>query len=103
MQPFSGTYTRWLNFVRTPERPVTAFDDSATEPESDDEPALKAGTTQTFPISIANDNALQIKQGSSLLDAAQDRGVRLAGSVYFKNVLKRRWSEVRACLHQSQS
>ena len=30
-----------------------------------------------------------------VLDPARDRGVRLAGSVFFKNVIKRRWSGVR--------
>lgn len=30
-----------------------------------------------------------------VLDGAQNKGVRLAGSVFFKNVIKKRWSEVR--------
>jgi exportin-2 (importin alpha re-exporter) len=30
-----------------------------------------------------------------VLDATQDRSVRLAGSVYLKNVIKSRWEDVR--------
>lgn len=29
-----------------------------------------------------------------VLDSSQSKGVRLAGSVFFKNVIKKRWSEV---------
>jgi exportin-2 (importin alpha re-exporter) len=29
-----------------------------------------------------------------VLNASQSKGVRLAGSVFFKNMLKKRWSEV---------
>jgi len=29
-----------------------------------------------------------------VLDVSQNQGVRLAGSVFFKNVIKKRWSEV---------